>query len=1116
MANSIDDKILAGFYKQSADKIIQILDKVREEREKNSRRWIWELLQNAKDVKNKYERVSIEIKLGNEIFEFKHNGDPFSETNLISLIQQVSSKHINDDEEDITGFFGTGFISTHLLSELINIKGYIHRDDDTYQSFKLILDRRAENSRVLVNLISEAIEKIRNLDNDIDFKLCPSYQNERKELNYDTVFTYPLDNEKSKNAAKMGLDEFLYTLPTTMVFLHKIKKVTIEIYEKIFSIECQIYLSKEEYEYFKVTINDKIHYFILWKKNPETKLLIEVNNFYEMEIVIPKWDRPVLYKDFPLVGTEKFYLPFYVNGLNFFPTEQRDGIFIKGEDKKQKCNRKILEVIREEAINFTGWLIENNAKNLFVLANTNKPEIITIQTNETSHETKLWFQEFQCKWRTILCNLKLVETENNGLKKIAECKFPRSKYKDTNENNLHFYDLVNTFIGNECLPKRNIYIYWLESLGFKSEIHTWNAPDLIFKEDSLISYISQFEKLDDLELGSNLTASTDIKITFLNEFYMYLVRNNCFDLLNTSPIIPNLNNEFDYLRNLFWENKEKQIPDIILDIIKKLNDDWRKLIIHRKINIETISKREKGLLEASSLINEKLCYEKKNERGHVTNDFLETRDCEFVLINILSLRINNENNYSFKNNLYEYAVTFLKLKKNYLKVSNLDGFSFDKAIRLMIRYINNKIAEFKKLTNLSEYLQKDTDDTITFINKYLCFIESSKEYSYLLEYNNISIVPNREYKFCAFGELYNNGTNDFPLDDELLNILKSLNPNENLYPKLILQGINLKLPRTFEFKSLTESIKKFIKSIENFDFGNFRIPLLTFIRWYYDPKNIVFKNLFFQEYDDILNMITFNLTINNSAYKDDFFILLEKPEKISDLVALNEMIESNNIDVNKIKKLVSSNFIKNITDNNLEKIAKFNSDDIDEVLDFCDKKKIEKDIFRFQLKIGQKIEHLLEETLRSKNINFEIKRRGSGSHDLCIVNLINKKEFFIEVKSYSVDHRNDPIKLSTSQAVLANKFEKNFALCILERPQNPNDQTNEYLIKNIKYLKNLSRPFNDALVQYANVKKIKNNEGDIILSLEDPTCYIKIKQNFIWDNKFSFQELIKDLINIIS
>jgi len=349
-----------------------------------------------------------------------------------------------------------------------------------------------------------------------------------------------------------------------------------------------------------------------------------------------------------------------------------------------------------------------------------------------------------------------------------------------------------------------------------------------------------------------------------------------------------------------------------------------------------------------------------------------------------------------------------------------------------------------------------------------------------------------------------------------LNILKSLNPNENLFPKLILQGINLNLPRTFEFKSLAESIKKFIKSIENFDFGNFRIPLLKFIKWYYDPINKVFKNLYFQEYDDILNMITFNLTINNSVYKDDFFILLEKPENISGLVALNEMIESNNIDVNKIKKLVSSNFIKNITDNNLEKISKFNSDDIDDALNFCDKKKIEKDIFRFQLKIGQKIEQLLEETLRSKNINFEIIHRGSGSHDLCIVNLVNKKEFFIEVKSYSVDHRNDPIKLSTSQAELAKKFEENFALCILERPQNPNDQTNEYLIKNIKYLKNLSRPFTDALVQYANVKKIKNNEGDIILSLEDPICYIKINQKFIWDNKFSFQELIKDLINVIS
>ena len=118
-----DDKILKGFYKQSADKIIQILDKVKEDKEKNIRRWVWELMQNAKDAKNRFDKVNISIFLSQTKLIFSHNGNPFSEDNLISLAQQVSSKDSDNEDEEVTGKFGTGFISTHLLSNIIYING---------------------------------------------------------------------------------------------------------------------------------------------------------------------------------------------------------------------------------------------------------------------------------------------------------------------------------------------------------------------------------------------------------------------------------------------------------------------------------------------------------------------------------------------------------------------------------------------------------------------------------------------------------------------------------------------------------------------------------------------------------------------------------------------------------------------------------------------------------------------------------------------------------------------------------------------------------------------------------------------------------------------------------
>src|SRR5690554_5456466 len=78
--------------KLTADKIRQILSKVLNSPTQSAKRWVWELMQNAKDVPNKkFGRVSIRIVLNADTLIFEHNGDPFSLSNIYSLIQQVSS-----------------------------------------------------------------------------------------------------------------------------------------------------------------------------------------------------------------------------------------------------------------------------------------------------------------------------------------------------------------------------------------------------------------------------------------------------------------------------------------------------------------------------------------------------------------------------------------------------------------------------------------------------------------------------------------------------------------------------------------------------------------------------------------------------------------------------------------------------------------------------------------------------------------------------------------------------------------------------------------------------------------------------------------------------------------
>ncbi|MGN1176384.1 MAG: sacsin N-terminal ATP-binding-like domain-containing protein [Roseburia sp.] len=106
---------------QSASKIwekISILRNLDErEKRKYSRRWIWELLQNAKDVS--IDSVNVKIDYFQKQIIFSHDGKKFTCKDLLSLVTQTSFKEM--EQEQATGKFGTGFITTHLICEKIRL-----------------------------------------------------------------------------------------------------------------------------------------------------------------------------------------------------------------------------------------------------------------------------------------------------------------------------------------------------------------------------------------------------------------------------------------------------------------------------------------------------------------------------------------------------------------------------------------------------------------------------------------------------------------------------------------------------------------------------------------------------------------------------------------------------------------------------------------------------------------------------------------------------------------------------------------------------------------------------------------------------------------------------------
>lgn len=106
------DALLDNMYISNVHNRLRQLD---HPQENDSKRWIWELIQNAKDSivqDNSRETVDIKVIVKDGSIIFKHNGSPFTAEAQMGLLYKYSGKKGNDSES--TGRFGTVFLTVVL------------------------------------------------------------------------------------------------------------------------------------------------------------------------------------------------------------------------------------------------------------------------------------------------------------------------------------------------------------------------------------------------------------------------------------------------------------------------------------------------------------------------------------------------------------------------------------------------------------------------------------------------------------------------------------------------------------------------------------------------------------------------------------------------------------------------------------------------------------------------------------------------------------------------------------------------------------------------------------------------------------------------------------------
>ena len=84
VSNQITELIKKNNYKLISDKIIRILKTIKNDPDISSKRWVWELMQNATDVKYDNEKISVQIILDENLLVFKHNGKYFKLNHILA------------------------------------------------------------------------------------------------------------------------------------------------------------------------------------------------------------------------------------------------------------------------------------------------------------------------------------------------------------------------------------------------------------------------------------------------------------------------------------------------------------------------------------------------------------------------------------------------------------------------------------------------------------------------------------------------------------------------------------------------------------------------------------------------------------------------------------------------------------------------------------------------------------------------------------------------------------------------------------------------------------------------------------------------------------------------
>lgn len=562
------DKKTEIYQKKTIDAALStILTKMEEltvDLEIKRRRWIWELIQNANDCATE-DGVTIWIETDNDKLIFSHDGYIFTYDNLVDLITQISSKRTTDDEE-VVGKFGTGFISTHLISEIVTIKGIYHNQKKSmdYKSLELVIDRSGKTDIEIKESIVNSLNHLEIIDSSQNINWCYEKGTPTTSFVYDLTYNRSGDITE---AIKSGISDLDKSIAFVFAFSSKINRV---------NFNKTTYLRTNN----KIKINENMHIIEVEKrceatlqppscrkvlvcsdqtKDVSTATLIESHGDNNVFRCLPMKDMTKLYCSFPLIGTEYFCFPIALHSPRFKVLQERNDI-----NEGHSTNKDIIETgvrLYEEIIKFTSM---NNWSNLYNLCFMNNSKDTSLQ--------KEVFNSIQAIYNFLPIvdvddEMKVGSKESLYFNKEGQAIHRTNvPFMDKEEHSDKLWELIN-IIKTKPIPTKESSKYWA-MISPKNKVTLQTVYDNFLKDKTMSDLIKCFDSVEHV-------------MPWLNRLYSLWIESSTNQDFLSKGIVPNQNEQFVEVSKLkLDENIDEELKDVLLFF----EPDFKAKLLHKGIN----------------------------------------------------------------------------------------------------------------------------------------------------------------------------------------------------------------------------------------------------------------------------------------------------------------------------------------------------------------------------------------------------------------------------------------------------------------------------------------------------------------------------------------------------